>query len=311
MSASPIWAISCLFNPRRYRARIANFREFRSRLEVPLVAVELSFDGRFELGPEDADVLVQVEGGDVMWQKERLLNLGRAHLPAECEAVAMLDADVVFTRRGWTEAARERLRTVPVLQLFERMHYLEPSDRVEEVLEQGREGGDPGYGWALRSGAVTLDRLREPGPHGRGRCTPGFAWAYRRDLLDRHGLFDGNIIGGGDTAMLCAGWGAFDAVEMRHAMTPRHRDYYRAWAEPWFADVKREVHALEGHLLHLHHGTLLDRKSYDRHRLLAAHEFDPYTDIAPHAAGSWRWASDKPEMHRGLERYFADRREDG
>jgi len=254
---------------------------------------------------------VRVEGGDVMWQKERLLNIGRAHLPDDCEAVAILDADVVLTRRGWSERARERLRTVAALQLFERMHYLPSSDRVEDVLERGFSGGDRGCAWAIRTGELSLEELREGGPYGRGRFSPGFAWAYRRDLLDRHGLYDGSIIGGGDTAMLTAGWGAFEAVEVRHAMTARHRDYYRAWAEPWFADVQREVDALEGELLHLPHGSLDDRQSFDRHRRLASHAFDPYSDLTLHAAGSWRWASDKPALHRELKSYFAARREDG
>jgi hypothetical protein len=39
------------------------------------VTVELSFDGRFELAGSDADILIQLSGGAVLWQKERLLNL--------------------------------------------------------------------------------------------------------------------------------------------------------------------------------------------------------------------------------------------
>ena len=35
--------------------------------------MELSFDGEFELEEKDADILIQLSGGAVLWQKERLL----------------------------------------------------------------------------------------------------------------------------------------------------------------------------------------------------------------------------------------------
>jgi hypothetical protein len=54
-----LWAITSYFNPAGYRTRLENYRRFRAHLTVPLVTVEASFDGRFELGPADADILVQ------------------------------------------------------------------------------------------------------------------------------------------------------------------------------------------------------------------------------------------------------------
>src|SRR5262245_37018879 len=68
-----LWAITSYFNPARYRRKLQNYRVFRERLAVPLVTAELAFDG-FDLDAGDAEVLVRVRGGDVLWQKERLLN---------------------------------------------------------------------------------------------------------------------------------------------------------------------------------------------------------------------------------------------
>ncbi len=70
-----LWAITSFFNPAGYKNRLSNYHRFRSRLNVPLVAVELSFTGRFELRDSDAEILIQISGADVMWQKERLLNI--------------------------------------------------------------------------------------------------------------------------------------------------------------------------------------------------------------------------------------------
>src|SRR5262249_19120239 len=89
-----LWAVTCYFNPAGYRTKRENFRTFRRHLGLPLLAVEQGLGGRFELGPDDADVLVRVPGGDVLWQKERLLTIGIRALPRECELLAWVDCDI-------------------------------------------------------------------------------------------------------------------------------------------------------------------------------------------------------------------------
>src|SRR5512143_3579916 len=96
MRSEALWAITSYFNPAGYARRLANYRRFRERLAVPLVTVELSFNGRFELGRRDADVLVQLHGTSVMWQKERLLNIAVKKVPRACNKIAWLDCDIVF-----------------------------------------------------------------------------------------------------------------------------------------------------------------------------------------------------------------------
>ena len=67
--AGGLWAITSYFNPIGYRRRPANYRLFRERLNVPLVTVELAYGPDFELTQSDADILVQLRGEDVLWQK--------------------------------------------------------------------------------------------------------------------------------------------------------------------------------------------------------------------------------------------------
>ena len=102
-----IWAITSFFNPVRYKRRLLNYRVFRSQLRIPLVAVELSFDGQFELTESDADILIQVSGGAVLWQKERLLNIAVKSVPRDIENVALLDCDIMFDRKDWAEDGRQ------------------------------------------------------------------------------------------------------------------------------------------------------------------------------------------------------------
>ena len=99
---SALWAITCVFSPVPSSRRLANFRTFRKHLGIPLVAVEAVYD-ETELTPADAEILVQRPCESVLWQKERLLNLALEALPVECERVAILDADVVFSDAEWAD----------------------------------------------------------------------------------------------------------------------------------------------------------------------------------------------------------------
>ena len=100
-----MWAMTSYYNPVRYKRRLSNYRIFRENLGVPLITVELSFNGQFELTEEQADILIQISGGAVLWQKERLLNVALQAVPSSCTKVAWLDCDILFDTPNWIEAA--------------------------------------------------------------------------------------------------------------------------------------------------------------------------------------------------------------
>jgi hypothetical protein len=301
---SGLWAVTCYFNPMRYARRLANYREFRARLGAPLLAVELGYDGRFDLGDGDADAVLRLPGTDVMWQKERLLNVAIAALPPECAKVAWLDCDVVFPRAGWDERAARLLDRVPLAQLFRHARYL------------GRDGdvarARPSLVSGVADGASPEECLRHPSPDARpGTYSCGLAWAARRALLAEHGLYDANIIGGGDRAIACAAYGCFGHEVEWHSLTPAQERHYRAWAASLHDAVAGAVGFLDEDLHHLWHGEVRDRAFGARHEGLARFGFDPHADIAVDAHGCWRWSSDKPDLHRYVRDYFAARAEDG
>jgi hypothetical protein len=60
-----LWAITSFFNPIRYESRRSAYKIFRKNLRGPLVTVELSFDGLFDLQINDADILIQISGGAI------------------------------------------------------------------------------------------------------------------------------------------------------------------------------------------------------------------------------------------------------
>jgi hypothetical protein len=307
-----LWGVTAYFNPAGYRSRRDNYRNFRKCLKIPLVAVEMSPTGRFELGSEDAEILVQLTGGDVLWQKERLLNVALQHLPVDCDLVAWLDCDVVFEDHELPARARAALETYSLVQLFS-----ERCDLPRAAAHDLPNGSAvyfraPARGYKIATGQYRseLETYRS-GIFVEDYSTPGLAWAARRSLLERHGLYDARIVGGGDVAIQCAALGEFDHFFDTHAMNRRQIEHYRKWGEPFFAEVAGKIGYISGRIFHLWHGDLNDRQYTVRQRGLLHAGFDPSTDIAVDATGCWRWSSDKPELHRYVRGYFAVRNEDG
>lgn len=310
--AGGLWAITAYFNPVGYQRRLNAYRMFRQALGIPLVAVELSFDGRFSLRDDDAEIVMKIPGRDVMWQKERLLNLALGALPEDCDKVAWLDCDILFERDDWPARACEALASSPIIQLYQRVRYLGPQwcqgERRQDHEIQIRPSLVSGVGAGLAVEAC----LVHPSPEQRpGTYANGMAWAARRELLDHHGLYDACIIGGGDRAISSAAYGCFEHVRNWHAFNERQWTYYLNWARPFHEACKGRVGVIDGDVYHQWHGKASDRGLGTRHNRLGQFDFDPFTDLALDERGCWRWNSDKPELHAYVRDYFASRREDG
>jgi hypothetical protein len=305
-----LWAITCYFNPAGYRRRLANYRLFRKHLIVPLVAVELAYGPNFELNEDDAEVLVQLRGGDVMWQKERLLNLGLRALPSCCRNVVCVDCEIVFETDDWPEHVSRLLQHFLILQPYSHAHHLPQDWALGDFRPTAAEFSRESAAFAIASGVP-------PGPcvravaNGRYTYATGFAWAARRELLEQHGLYDACIIGSGDRAMTAAIYGSYDAVMHVHNMNDRQRARYLRWARPFHEAIGGAAGWMRGTIYHLWHGKMQDRQARERHGILARFAFDPFEDIAIDGGGCWRWNTDKAQMHACVREYFASRKEDG
>lgn len=309
---APLWAITSYFNPSGFQSRLRNYRRFRQSLGVPLVTVELSHGHPFELEPGDADELVQVRGRDVLWQKERLLNLALQALPPSCTKVAWLDCDILFLDEDWpasTCAALERHRLVqPFRFVYEATDDAPPADGVPSASRAELTG----LACRLLSQPSVTEALQQLGAAPVGRMTAwGFAWAARREVVAPHGFYDACIMGGADRAVFLAGLGAFERTIEAMRMNRAWAEHYLAWARPFHESVRSDFTFTEGSVLHLWHGALDHRQYRERHARLAEHDFDPARDLKINRNGCWEWNSDKPALHELVRRYFQDRREDG
>jgi hypothetical protein len=307
-SPPPFWAITCYFNPQHYQRRLQNYRTFRENLKIPLVTVELSLDGRFELRPDEADIMIQVRGQDVLWHKERLLNIALNALPPDCRKFAWLDCDVIFQQPDWAAQASDALDEFPVIQPFQDVCELArdvPPGQPDHP-DNLRIGRSLAHGLAV--GAVGADMLGE-NMRLKG-WNSGLAWAGRRDAFE-HGFYDACVMGSGNRAIMCAELGRFDHGCGFLKMSDRWKDHYLAWARPHLDYVRGKVGFIGGTVIHLWHGDLKDRRYADRHGGFRRFDFDPAVDIAVNEQGCWRWSSDKPLMHQYVRDYFVARKEDG
>ena len=168
-----------------YQRRLANYRSFRKHLTVPLITVELSYGEDFELQADEADVLVQLRGRDVMWQKERLLNVALQNLPSECSKVVWLDCDVIFGREDWSEGVSRLLDEFSLVQPFSCVHHLPQDLRLGEIGTAGAEFSRSSVASAVASGLSACACLtRNPALRMKDMYSTGMAWAARRELLD-------------------------------------------------------------------------------------------------------------------------------
>jgi hypothetical protein len=325
---SPLWVITSYFNPANYARRLRNFKAFRRLLDAPLLVVELAAPGAHQLTRDDADIVVSLTGEDGLWQKERLLNLACSELPAHVDYVAWIDSDLVFEDRDWPSQAIARLEADGgMLQLFDTVLHLPPQLAPETAARADCRQAEPMLaGVAIaRSVASQAFEVNER-KLSTARLAPdlasynrvidhhncyGMAWAAARKTLDRCGLYDRNVIGGGDAVHAFAALSGLDAYWSLRANTPAQKDDIRAWAQSaGAAGLFARLDSLPGRAYHLWHGSLRNRGYRNRYDILSRHDFDPGRDLVKAANGAWAWRDPDSAMARDVRDYFFSRRED-
>jgi hypothetical protein len=308
-----MWGVAAHFNPSGYMTKLQNLELFARRVRrqgLQLAIVELAFgDAAFLVPEECADMVVRVRSGSVMWQKERLINLAVARLPESCRKVVWLDGDILFTNGDWVMETSRLLEEHRAVQPFEIAAWL-PRDGAGRLNEYAgkidRLPHKPGSALTMRHLPDKRELLFHP-----EMVHPGFAWAARREILEKHGLCDRLILGGGDYVNMLAMY--FDPAVLGRPDTTGGlaAGEIAGWMDGFHGGFCGDVAYAEGAVLHLWHGDLANRNYLQRYGILRDCGYSPRTDIALNADGCWEWSSGKPELHRRVIEYFASRREDG
>lgn len=295
--------LTTFFNPCGYLRPLENFHRFRAGIEaagLTLHIAELAFDE----DPWSLDEgTLRIRGRrerNLLWQKERLLNLLLERLPSTTDAVAWIDADVLFLNPDWPSQVRDVLRTNCVSQLFADAYHLHPTGRLEFI--------------APSVASAFVDCSKRSQSTNLLKYHPGFAWAARRELIADNGFLDTVTTGGGDSLML-KGFTGRSLHGLENAMSDRWRNDAAQWAGAVDARCEGTLGCVPGSILHLWHGSKENRRYVDRWGYLTRHAFTPSEDLRLDDSGLWAWSNSarlrKPEMIQAVSGYFAERREDG
>ena len=278
--------ITSFFNPCAYQRPLDNYRRFREALKAPLHTIELLFGDQ---QPSIPDAL-HVRSSTVLWHKESLLNLLIDRLPADVDAIAWIDADILFQNPNWVEDTCKALERLAVVQLFDQSFNLMPDGSLEpHKTSTGKWFAEGRKEWRN----FTISH-------------PGFAWAARADWLREVKLSDIHIIGGADTNMV----GAFCGRDSTHArLLPAYKNEFMRWYGPAAVAVKRAFGYVPGDIHHLWHGYKADRRYIVRWSDL--HPYDPARDLRREPSGLWSWTnSADPTMVTAVANHFSSRNED-
>ncbi|MBN3879904.1 hypothetical protein [Nostoc sp. JL23] len=284
---------------------MTNFRERIEASRLKLIIVECAFNEQeFTLNNSSKDtIIIKVKATDVMWQKERLLNIALSQLPTACKKVAWIDCDLLFNNSEWAVEASKLLDIFPVIQLFE------IGIRLPKDQEIYRGEGEIWQSFA----SIYQDKPNHIYKGYINHGHSGFAWAARKDLLLKHKLYDAAIVGGGDEYMVHAMCGAWYSICVARNLgkSKYHFNYFINWAENFYKDVSGQVGCVSGSVFHLWHGDSKDRQHLERNIQLHISNFDPKNDISIDENGCWKWNSEKTYMHQWIKEYFLQRKEDG
>lgn len=337
---SDLWVITAYFNLAGWSSRIENYRVFHRSLSAPLATIEWNPSGRFELTGADADLLIHVQGGDLMWQKERLLGIALSALPEHVRYVAWIDCDIIFVDPLWHEHTRRLLQDRLVVQPFRRVMYLSGEQtqrlaragnsvaKVQPDDSDGAFGGIPTRPSFLdlfervgdQIARFDLDRRFEPQPGLGGRydimARPayGHAWAARIDAIRRIGFYERCVVGGADLLS------AYGLVGQYEEMVANHRSVgwdfygggssYREWAQQAAHLCSGQIQCGDEQIMHLHHGTLENRQYRSRIDGLVRFGLDIDRDIAAEPGEPWSWTRNASELNGYFLEYLRNRRED-
>lgn len=281
--------VCSFFNPCNYQQRLTNYNWFRravDRAGLELLTVELLFEGQNKSAFTGADVLT-IRDGDIMWQKERLLQLGiNRLLEDKPEAIIWLDADIIFERPDWLDNIKRSLDRFDCVQSFSELAtYYSASSRVYPSTVANRTSPAMGGSWAARSDFWRKVSLYQHCVVGGGDHVmaqifldfengPPDEWRYNTSTMQQFG------------------------PKMRQHILQWARDIWGKWRVGYVGDQPAYL---------LSHGRE-DRRQYNkRHTILT--DFDPELDVKATPTGCWKWNTDSdiPAMVRN---YFTSRKED-
>lgn len=303
-----LFIVTVLFNPFDFESHKKKYRAFEQYVRwsgAHLTTVEIAYADRpFEHTQEGNPDHVQLRTTDVLWHKERGLNLGIQHVMKKypsAKYIGWFDDDVRLANPHWVEDTIKALHHYCVIQPFSQAVNLNPLfeeqwnclGRIKHFIKHRGFHQKPEKPLAYTAGGH-----------------PGLAWAARRETLEQlGGLIDMGVTGSGDTYMANALMG--DVIfNSKPGMSDGFKKMLIIWQKRCDQYVKKNIGFVPGLIMHYWHGKSGVRGYDKRWDIACFHKFDPYEDIELAPNGLYRWTGNKPELAHDLRLSSMNRNED-
>jgi len=232
-----------------------NYIKFRKNFPYDLTTIEVALpDQEFFI---DDSIKITAQDNQILWQKERCLNIAIENLPSNTDSIAWVDTDVIFHNDRLLQDTEKSLSEYKVVQLF------------DQCLEKPKVNP---YHNNYGIGKTLVDNLDIKLP------AIGFAWGFRKDILLDNKLYDSNPVGNSDVLQLLTWLGVWNHKTIMD-LSPAYRKEFLLWAWNSYEKVQGNVGYVNGTLEHIYHGKLYYRKYHDRNNILLKHNFIPSQDL--------------------------------
>jgi hypothetical protein len=226
-----------------------------------------------------------IVNGDVLWQKERLMQIGcEILIERGYQKLVCMDGDCILDNVQWLKKASAKLTNNRAVQCF---NYFE-SVGDERTLR----------GTGSIAELQCKKRIK--------RVASGGIWGYRAEIIKSPGLFQHCIVGAGDVAQF-VGMVAPNELMKVYRMWgyPKvFHDVMRAWVTLWHKAVDRRYDCINATARFQPHGRRDARNCGGRHALLR--DFNPAWLVAQPGQGLC-WQDDNVELHRRVAAYARKR----
>jgi hypothetical protein len=300
--------ITCYFNPTNCPFRLRNYNNFRKEIaseKVDLYVIELVFGSqKFEIIPESEN-LKRIRTQDMMFQKERMLNILLDELPEKYTSVCWMDCDLIFAQNDWSLRIEKALKESKVVQPY---YWCAGIPSCEIIRTSGSQVD---YIHSSESGNFrrSFSSVHESSSswinYHAGHV--GYVWAARRDFLDKHRFYDVIITGAGDLFMALAYMGHFDFLDYEPSLKSLNKTFTDHFLD-WGFSVYEDVHGKVGHtsdlLLHMWHGDIHERNYLLHSECLQNSNFNPNKDLILGDDLCWHWGRENKKLSDPISHIF-------
>jgi hypothetical protein len=277
--------LSTYYNPMNWASRRENYFRFKEELGHDLLTIECAFGSE----PFTLKDSVKLRASSPLWMKERLLMIGVELLPKDQDFVLFADADITWENKNFLEETKKLLKEYKAVQPFKTVHRRFKDWSVEKTYTS--------FAHQYAQGIVSDDFETEG--------HPGFALAVRREDFT---IYDKSIAGTGDSLMMQALVGRQRCRRNLKILNGVRLQHYLEWADKCYKRFQGSLTYLDGSIDHMWHGSIKDRKYYQRMVELNRLNFNPYLDIETNDQGLLEL--NRSDIRNWVKNYLLSRNED-